>query len=172
MTGDAMRQDPREFRRVRTLDDAQPQVHWDSQPAAACLLVHGTFDHDGAEDGLVRAAARAPTATPFAVDEDLGRVGVRRLHRRLHHLCPDHLEALDDAFFDAQQVHLIRAHRANLVFEQRALRRRRLPLRRRLRPMAINVAGYSDHVRTLQAGTEAALAQAGFDALVLCSGRG
>jgi Xaa-Pro dipeptidase len=34
----------------------------------------------------------------------------------------------------------------------------------------LNVAGYSAHIRQLQAGTEAALAAQGFDALVLCSG--
>jgi len=36
--------------------------------------------------------------------------------------------------------------------------------------MTVDVSGYSAHLRTLQAGTEAALASAGFDAVVLCSG--
>jgi Xaa-Pro dipeptidase len=34
----------------------------------------------------------------------------------------------------------------------------------------VNVSGYADHIRHLQAGTEAALAAHGFDALILCSG--
>ncbi|HEU0035342.1 MAG TPA: Xaa-Pro dipeptidase [Kofleriaceae bacterium] len=34
----------------------------------------------------------------------------------------------------------------------------------------MNVAGYPEHIRTLQAGTEAALAAHGYDAVIVCSG--